>query len=95
MAQPRSPDAPGRTIPAAVRRLVLGRDGYACHYCGAPAVGIDHVYPWSQGGGHDPHNLVACCDRCNSVAGERVFAELAEKESYVVARLAEMGVWES
>jgi 5-methylcytosine-specific restriction endonuclease McrA len=94
MSTPRTPDAPGRYIPVAVRRYVLARDGYTCHYCGVPATDLDHIMPWGQGGSHDPHNLVTCCTRCNSVAGDRVFGELSEKEEYMVRRLGEMGAWD-
>ena len=91
-AGPRSPDAPGRSMPEEVRRLVRERDGDRCLYCGAlGADDVDHVFPWSQGGTHDPRNLVVCCQVCNSIAGLRVFGEFAAKRAYVLRRRAELG----
>ncbi len=85
---PRDPDEPGRAIPAAIRRFILERDEFTCRYCGAlEATGIDHITPWAQGGTHHPHNLVTACNRCNSIAGLRDFAELSEKLRYVRARI--------
>lgn len=85
---PRDPDDPGRYIPTAIRRFVLERDGFTCVYCGTvESTGIDHIHPWAQGGTHHPHNLVTSCDRCNAIAGLRIFAELSEKLRYVRARI--------
>lgn len=54
-------------IPARVRRHVLRRDGDLCSYCGAACEpGLDHVEPVARGGGHEPENLVAACQACNS-----------------------------
>jgi 5-methylcytosine-specific restriction endonuclease McrA len=53
-----------------VRVLVLNRDGWCCHYCGAPAITVDHVVPLARGGARlDPFNLVACCRSCNARRG--------------------------
>jgi 5-methylcytosine-specific restriction enzyme A len=53
-----------------VRAAVLNRDGWVCHYCGAPAITVDHVVPLARGGARlDPHNLVACCRSCNARRG--------------------------
>lgn len=88
---PRFPDAEDREIPAVTRREVLSRDGHSCVYCTADAKGIDHVYPWIQGGGHTRDNLVACCGLCNSIAGQRVFLSgLSGKKQYVRERLADL-----
>lgn len=93
MAIPRFPDAPGRSIPVETRRAILPENGAVvpCVYCGAEATSIDHIYPWGQGGTHDRHNLVPACEVCNSIAGIRVFGELAEKRIYILARRADLG----
>ena len=91
MATPRFPDDPGRHIPIGTRRFIVARDGATCVYCWEEGYDIDHVYPWSQGGTHDIANLVCCCQRCNSVAGERVFSEFSEKRTYVRTRLVQLG----
>lgn len=58
-----------RTLSHALRFQVLRRDGFTCQYCGrrAPEVKlhVDHVVPWSAGGGNDLENLRTACDVCN------------------------------
>lgn len=49
-----------------LRRLVLERDGFRCHWCGAPAQLADHVVPLALGGETTLENLVAACRRCNA-----------------------------
>lgn len=89
---PRFPDATDRDIPHATRDEVFGRDDNACQYCGeVAATTIDHVFPWANGGSHDPHNLVVACRVCNSIAGLRVFPEFAAKKEYVLARREQLG----
>lgn len=89
---PRSPDDPGRYIPVAIRELVTARDGGVCQYCGSDkAVDMDHVYPWAQGGTHDPTNLVLSCGVCNSIAGIRTFSEFVTKRDYIIRRRTELG----
>lgn len=44
---------------------VMYRDFESCHYCGFPAIEVDHVIPVSRGGGNDLENLVAACWECN------------------------------
>ncbi len=52
-----------------LRRYVLLRDGYKCHYCGLKMTDIDstadHIFPKSLGGENTASNLVACCKNCN------------------------------
>jgi 5-methylcytosine-specific restriction endonuclease McrA len=65
----------GRRAPVS-RRGVLRRDAYRCAYCVQTATTIDHVLPRSRGGADSWENLVACCQRCNNVKGDRTPAEM-------------------
>lgn len=64
---------PGRAYDAdweALRRYVLERDGYRCHWCKGPANTGDHVTALVDGGARlDPDNVVAACTPCNSRRG--------------------------
>ena len=86
---PRLPSSSGRYIPLHIRKAVMERDAYVCVYCGDAATDCDHVYPWSNGGTHHVTNLVASCERCNSIAGARVFTEFVKKKAYILARRLE------
>jgi len=66
---------PGR-VPV-TRRGVLRRDAFHCAYCGGHAATIDHVHPRSRGGADSWENLVACCQRCNNVKGDRTPQEMS------------------
>jgi len=64
------PCASGRAIPAAVRRQVWQRDGGRCSYVDRQTgrrcnsrhlIEMDHILPYSLGGGADPGNLRLCC----------------------------------
>jgi 5-methylcytosine-specific restriction endonuclease McrA len=59
---------------------VLSRDRETCVYCGwsrgtsygRPGdIHVDHVVPFSQGGGSTRENLVCACTRCNLSKGDR------------------------
>ena len=53
-----------RTVPPALRRAVLHRDGGACAADGCDSryrLEAHHIVPWSQGGRTDPDNLVTLC----------------------------------
>lgn len=66
-----------RTIPTAIRRAVLARDGLVCRWCSTVVtprgsgpwrpdeLQFDHVEPWGDGGEHTVGNLVVACARCN------------------------------
>lgn len=58
-----------RALRASERFEVLRRDNFTCRYCGrkAPSVRlqVDHVVPWSAGGGDNLSNLVTACEECN------------------------------
>ena len=83
---PRLPDSGGRYISVYTERAVFARDNGLCRYCMREADGLDHVYPWANGGTHHPTNLVACCTVCNSIAGLRIFSEFSKKKRYILER---------
>jgi 5-methylcytosine-specific restriction endonuclease McrA len=54
------------------RNNVLRRDGNRCVYCGSNQnLTLDHVVPRSQGGKDTWGNLVAACQECNTLKGNR------------------------
>lgn len=58
-------------IPAAIRRAVYERDGYACVNCGSPdQLTIDHINPRALGGTDREDNLQTLCITCNSRKGD-------------------------
>lgn len=60
-----------------LKRLCEEQSGH-CHYCGrlmtetpgGRMATLDHFRPRSKGGGHERHNLVAACFRCNQWKGD-------------------------
>ncbi|MGE5658328.1 MAG: HNH endonuclease [Actinomycetota bacterium] len=59
-------------VPPVNRREVLRRDSHSCQYCGSTKrLTLDHVIPKAQGGLHTWDNVVAACERCNSMKGDR------------------------
>lgn len=50
-----------------IQRTVFKRDNYTCVYCGkiGGKLEVDHVIPFSKGGGDDLSNLVTSCRHCN------------------------------
>ena len=57
------------------RANIYRRDKYQCQYCGdkfSPSVlTFDHVIPRSRGGDTSWGNIVACCQPCNRVKGNK------------------------
>jgi len=51
--------------------VALRRDRYVCAYCGGHADTVDHVLPRCRGGGDIWFNLVAACQCCNGLKGDR------------------------
>jgi hypothetical protein len=50
-----------RTIPPALRRAIIHRDGNACAADGCPSthrLQVHHLIPWSENGPTDPENLI-------------------------------------
>lgn len=59
-----------RTIPAETQRLVRDRDENRCVLCGSHEnLHLDHIIPFSQGGGNQPENLRVLCQTCNLKKG--------------------------
>jgi 5-methylcytosine-specific restriction endonuclease McrA len=56
-----------------LRKRILARDGYTCHYCGQPADTVDHILPVSKHPDQamSPDNCVSACRTCNSRKGSR------------------------
>lgn len=58
-----------RHVTASVRAEVIERDGLVCHLCPGPvtpdALHLDHVVPFSRGGGDDADNLRVAHAICN------------------------------
>lgn len=52
----------GRTREARWRDIWVGK---SCHYCSAPAEGVDHVIPRALGGPNAQWNLMPACGPCN------------------------------
>jgi len=53
-----------RTIPPALRRAILHRDGNTCAGDGCASthrLQVHHIIPWSQGGTTNPENLITLC----------------------------------
>ena len=67
------------------KRLALYlRDGLACAYCGegiedGAKLTLDHLLPYSHGGGNTAENIVTCCHKCNSSRGARDWREFAHR----------------
>jgi 5-methylcytosine-specific restriction endonuclease McrA len=62
---------PYHAVSRVTRDGVLRRDRYMCAYCGGHADTVDHVLPRCCGGGDTWFNLVAACQYCNGVKGDR------------------------
>ncbi len=65
-----------------LRKYVLLRDGYVCHYCRLKLtveVSVDHILPRSAGGQDIAKNLVACCLKCNKNKGSISYESYVER----------------
>jgi len=74
-------------------------DPSKCYYCSAPAKAFDHVLPVSLARLLPYYNfpaellqLVPCCTRCNSIAGNRFFVSLSAKKKFINERVYELKV---
>jgi 5-methylcytosine-specific restriction endonuclease McrA len=73
-----------------VRKEVLNRDYFTCHYCGQEANTVDHVIPISKGGTDEASNMVAACIKCNSGKRDRMtptFFESAGKPTTPIGKI--------
>lgn len=62
-----------RKIPKSLREYILKRDNYECQYCGSQTrLEIDHIFPFSRGGGNEPENLQVLCKSCNLEKGDSI-----------------------
>jgi 5-methylcytosine-specific restriction protein A len=56
-----------------LRAQILARDGYRCQLrlpgCLGEATEVDHIQTRHNGGGDQPHNLRASCEKCNGNRG--------------------------
>jgi hypothetical protein len=64
------------------RLAIYLRDGLACCYCGDSILEdakltLDHIEPYSEGGSNHHHNLVTCCQKCNSSRGNKNYRSFA------------------
>ena len=58
---------------------VAARDGGRCVKCGSTEdLEIDHVIPWSQGGGNGPEDLQILCRSCNRRKSDKLEEEIIE-----------------
>lgn len=61
-------------IPWPTRLAVAKRDSFICRHCHTPsypAIEIDHIVPWSAGGGDESTNLRVLCVDCNQKRSNR------------------------
>ena len=74
------PVTPSRHIPTRIRDAVFTRDGGRCTYIGRSGVRcgatrhlqIDHIRPFSRGGGHSIDNLRLLCGKHNRLAAREL-----------------------
>jgi len=74
-----APDPRSRHIPPAIRDLVYARDKGRCSFVGANGkrcnstwdLEIDHIVPYSRGGGNSPDNLRLLCRKHNIHQAEK------------------------
>lgn len=70
----RSKEKRNRKIPASTRKAVLNRDDHCCVRCGQKSdLTIDHIFPFSRGGGHEIENLRLLCKSCNERKSDTLF----------------------
>lgn len=66
-----------RHISSTVRYSVLHRDNFRCVACGISSknaeLQVDHIIPFSKGGGNHIDNLQTLCVDCNRGKSDRIF----------------------
>lgn len=58
-----------------LKKYVLERDGYTCHYCGFYGDTLDHKVPKTKGGLSTPSNCVCACLECNQIKDDIEYEE--------------------
>lgn len=59
--------------------------GNLCFYCRKEiATSIDHVIPYSWDGDNSINNLVLACSLCNSLASDKMFDSVIQKQAYIL-----------
>ena len=62
-----------RAISSRLRKMILERDNHQCQQCGSRTdLTIDHIFPFSRGGGKEPNNLQLLCHRCNAKKSDAI-----------------------
>jgi hypothetical protein len=77
------------------------RDNYICQYCNYNprvnaefvALWIDHILPFSVGGGNTLNNLVVACQECNTIAYAKIFKTFEDKKKYILQRRIDKGLY--
>lgn len=81
-------------VKASVRKIVYRKFSDRCAYCGKVLEAInqtvDHIIPYTRGGGDDVNNLFPACKSCNSEKGVKTLDEYREYKTYFNARLLGM-----
>lgn len=62
-----------------LRKSVMMRDNYICHYCGEEGHTVDHIVPRANGGKNTPDNLVCACSSCNKAKGKLSYDEFVSQ----------------
>lgn len=81
-------------------KKVYKRDGYQCQYCNYSLknsdefrpLHIDHIKPWTAGGGNTMDNLIVACSKCNLHASNSWFHSFWEKKKYINQFIPEMQI---
>lgn len=76
-------------------RFLIEQYGSECQYCAIAltldTIILDHIVPLCVGGSNDVSNLALSCQRCNSIAGPRVFKDMHLKRAYIMNKRAKTG----
>lgn len=66
--QVKAKQKPKTDVSPEVRQAIFQADGYSCRLCGTPYIlHIHHIKYRSEGGTHDPENLVVLCMACHEL----------------------------
>jgi len=73
-------------------KKVAIRDNYTCQYCGySPRLfvdfipmHVDHIIPFSHGGGNSMKNLIMACGKCNMHLSNKIFDDFHKKKTFII-----------